>query len=417
MGVRPEDKGRTEGPEPGVAATDAWHGRTVVGLGWVSLLTDLHSETILALLPQFMSTTLGMSMATIGFIQGLAEATVAFVQLASGWLSDRLGVRKPLVFAGYTVSTLVKALLALAVLPWHVLAVRVGDRLGKGIRTPPRDAMLADAVEASAWGKAYGLHRAMDSAGAILGTLLALWLFSATGSYRTTFAWAALAGVGAMVVLIAAVREPPQPRAAAAKRVSLRGLPGRFWWFVAGYGVFSAGNVTYAFFLLRTRELGVAEVWVPAVYLLHNIVYTLAGLPAGMASDALGARRATFLTMTLHAAVCLGLALSGSAALAVALTAVYGVVLAGDGSAVRALVAELLPSELRASGMAAYRAVGGLAMLPGSWVVGWLWDSVGPDTAWLLAAALAALGAAMVASLRGNAQAEAAEAVPRDRIH
>lgn len=392
----------SEEPEPQATADSrarAWHGRTVVGLGWVSFFTDLHSEALQALLPQFMASVLGMSMASIGFIQGLAEATVAFVQLLSGWLSDRLGVRKPLVVAGYSLSTLVKSLLALAVLPWQVLAVRVGDRLGKGLRTPPRDAILADAVDAAQWGKAYGLHRAMDSAGAIGGTILAIALFGATHSYRITFALAAIAGVAAVLLLLLVVREPPVPRAAAGKPVSLKGLPRQFWWFVAAYSVFSVGNVTYAFFLLRAKELGVAEALVPAVYLLHNVVYTLAGLPAGALSDRIGARRATFLVMLLHALICLGLAWAVPPWLAVGLVAIYGVVLAGDGSAVRALVAELLPTGLRASGMAAYRALGGVMMLPGSWMVGWLWDERGAAPAWILSAALAALGAGMILGL------------------
>lgn len=382
--------------------TDTWHGRTVVGLGAVSFLTDIHSESIAALLPQFMATELGMGMAMIGFIQGLAKATVAGAQLLAGWLSDRLGVRKPFVLAGYALSTIVKTLLALALRPWHVLAVRVADRMGKGIRTPARDAMLADAVRSTQWGKAYGLHRAMDSFGAIVGTALAIVLFRATGSYRLTFAWVALGGFLAVVVLIALVHEPPVPTARAGKRLSLRELPGHFWWFAAAYGVWSLGNVTYAFLLLRCQQLGVAEAWVPAVFLLHNIVYTLAGLPAGALADRFGARRATVLTMAVHVATCLGLAATPVAWPAVALTAVYGAVLAGEGSAMRALAAELLPEHLRASGMAAYRALGGLANLPGSWVVGWLWDAYGGGPAWIAAAAMAAIGAVMVWRGRGR---------------
>ncbi len=379
---------------------DAWHGRTVLGLGGVSLLTDIHSESIAALLPQFMATELGMSMAFIGFVQGLAKATVAGIQLISGWLSDKLGVRKPFVFAGYAFSTVIKASLALATKPWHVLAIRVGDRAGKGIRTPPRDAMLADAVRETQWGKAYGLHRAMDSAGAIVGTALALALFNLTHSYRVTFAWVALGGVGAVFLLLFFVHEPPRPAAKAAKPVTLRGLPTRFWQFMIAYAIFSAGNVTYAFYLLRAQELGVPEALVPAVFLLHNTVYTFLGLPAGALSDHVGARLATLLTMGLHVLVCLGLAATGQAWVVVALTAVYGAVLAGEGSAVRALAAQLLPAHLRASGMAAYRAAGGLAMLPGSWLVGWLWDKVGAPAAWLVAAGLAAVGAALILATR-----------------
>ncbi|MBC7288048.1 MAG: MFS transporter, partial [Armatimonadetes bacterium] len=280
------------------------------------------------------------------------------------------------------------------------------DRAGKGIRTPPRDAMLADAVVAAQWGKAYGLHRAMDTGGAIAGTALALLLFRYTGSYQQTFAWAALAGAGAVLVLAALVAEPAA--AGGARRQSppvLRGYPAGFWVFVASYAIFSAANVTYAFFLLRAQDLGVPPTWVPAVYLLHNVVYAAAGLPIGALSDRFSAWKSTVSIYLLHAAVCIGLSFASTAWASVVAVAIYGVVLAGLGAATRALAAELIPSPLRASGMAIYRGVGGIAALPGSWAIGLLWDRFGPVTAWTCAAALAGVGAAVLLTL------------PRSRVH
>lgn len=375
-----------------------WFNRTVVGLGFVSLLTDIHSEAILALLPQFMRDVLGLSMAGVGLIEGLAEATVAGFNLISGWLSDRFAVRKPIIVAGYSISTALKVILVWATLPWHVLVVRMGDRVGKGVRTPPRDALLADAVDPPQWGRAYGFHRAMDTAGATVGTAFAWALFAATRSYSTVFALAAGFGVMAVVTLLAAVRDPRPTGGSLPERkpLSLRGFPRAFWVFVAAWTLFSAGRVTYAFFLLRVRELGIPDAVLPGVYLLHNIVYTATAVPAGMVSDRLGARWATLLTFLLMAGVAAGLAFAGAAWLGIALTALYGVVLASEFASVRAWAAQLAPAHLRASGIAAYRSFGLVAELPGGLLVGLLWDRVGAMEGWLLAAALTALSALLV---------------------
>jgi MFS family permease len=179
-----------------------WFNRTTLGLGFVSLLTDIHSEAILALLPQFMQDVLGLHMAGIGLLEGLAEATVAGFNLVSGWLSDKFSVRKPIIVAGYSISTVLKVVLIWATLPWQVLLVRMGDRVGKGVRTPPRDALLADAVDPAQWGRAYGFHRTMDSAGAIAGTALGWGVFAATHKYSTVFALARVARLGVALMAL-----------------------------------------------------------------------------------------------------------------------------------------------------------------------------------------------------------------------
>jgi MFS family permease len=386
----------TEAPPPDQPRP--WYNRTVFGLGIVSLLTDVHSEAILALLPQFMRDVLGLQMAGIGFIEGMAEATVAGFNLVSGWLSDKFAVRKPIMIAGYSISTAVKVLLVWATLPWQVLVVRMGDRVGKGVRTPPRDALLADAVNPAQWGRAYGFHRAMDSAGAVAGTGLGWGVFALTQSYSKAFAIAAAFGVLAVVSLVTMVREPERRERPTTSRppISFRGLPTAFWLFVAAWVVFSAGRVTYAFFLLRVKDLGVPDAMLPGVYLLHNVVYTLMAVPAGVVSDRITAKWATLLTFVLMAALALGLALAGTAWLGIALTAGYGIVLASQGASVRAWAVKLVPAHMRASGIAVYSALGLIAQLPGGLVVGLMWDHSGAASGWFLAALLAALGALMV---------------------
>lgn len=378
----------------------SWHGRTVVGLGLVSLFNDAHSEAIFALLPQFMRDVLGLSMQAVGLVDGLAQATMAGFHLVSGWISDRLGSRKPVVMVGYSLSAAAKILLIWATRPWHVLGVRVGDRVGKGLRTPARDALLADAVERAQWGRAYGFHRSMDSAGAIAGSALAWGVFAATASYTKSFAIAGICGIVAVLLLALLVRERQDGAARRRDGVSLRGFTPAFWVFTASYVLFSLGKVTYSFFLLRIKDLGAPAALVPGALLLHNICYTAAGLPMGMVSDRLTARWATLLTYFLMAATAAGMAFAKAEWLGFALTALYGVVLAGEGAAVRALATELVPQARRASGFATYAASGLLAQLPSGVVMGALWDRYGAQTAWLAAGTVALLACGFVAGLR-----------------
>lgn len=378
----------------------SWHGRTVVGLGLVSFFNDAHSDAVFALLPQFMRDVLGLSMQAVGLVDGLAQATTAAFHLISGWVSDRLGSRKPVVMAGYSLSAAAKVLLIWATRPWHVLGVRVSDRVGKGLRTPARDALLADAVERVQWGRAYGFHRTMDSAGAIAGSALAWGVFAATGNYVKSFAIAGACGVVAVLLLALLVRERRDGTARRLDGVSFRGFTPAFWLFTASYIFFSLGKVTYSFFLLRIKDLGAPAALVPGAYLLHNICYTAAGLPMGMISDRLTAPKATLLTYLLMAATAAGMAFARAEWLGFALTALYGVVLAGEGAAVRALAAELVPQDRRASGFAVYAALGLLAQLPAGVIMGALWDRYGAQVAWLAAAAVALLACTLIPALR-----------------
>jgi len=378
---------------------DSWHGRTVVGLGLVSFFNDTQSDAVFALLPQFMRDVLGLSMQAVGLVDGLAQATVAAFNLVSGWLSDQLGTRKPVVLAGYSLSAAVKLLLIWATRPWHVLGVRVADRVGKGLRTPARDALLADAVQPAQWGRAYGFHRTMDTAGAIAGSALAWGVFAATSSYAKSFAIAGICGVLAVLLLALLVREGKGTGQQQRNGISFKGFSPAFWVFTVSYVLFSLGKVTYSFFLLRVKDLGAPAALVPGAYLLHNICYTAAGLPMGVVSDKLTARWATLATYLLMAATAAGMALAGQAWMGFALTGLYGVVLAGEGAAVRALAAELVPEAQRASGLATYSALGLLAQLPAGVAMGLLWDRYGAQLAWAAAGAVALAGCAFIFTL------------------
>lgn len=388
---------RTTASDP--QQTTTWRGRNVIALGIVSFLTDIHSEAILALLPQFMVSVLGLSMSAIGAIEGIAEAGACLLKIASGWLSDKTGKRKAVVIAGYALSTVVKPLLAVATRGSHVLAVRIGDRIGKGIRTSVRDALLADSVASEHRGRAYGFHRAMDTAGAIVGTALALLLLKFFGlEYRTIFLLATVAGVLAVAALVVGVREVPPKRESvnSAKRPAQR-LAGSWTGFLVAHGIFSAGNFSYAFFMLRAKDVGFDEGWLPGLYLFHNVVYALAAFPAGRLLDRVGPRRAQPLSYLAQMLPCLGMALLATPATMFVWFALYGIQLGATGACTRATAAGLIPEGKRGTGMGIFHAVEGGGLLIAGVVGGQIWDRLDSgEVAFLAGATLALIAAILV---------------------
>ncbi|MCC7493205.1 MAG: MFS transporter [Fimbriimonadaceae bacterium] len=377
------------------ASGGSWRSRNVVTLGLVSFFTDLHSETILALLPQFMTHVLGLRPAAIGLIEGLAECTASLLKIVSGWWSDRVRRRQPVVLLGYALSTAAKPLLSLATAGWQVLAVRLADRFGKGVRSAARDALVADSVDPAQLGRAFGFHRAMDTSGAVLGTLAAVLLLRwSGGDYRRVFLAATLAGVVAVALLAGLVRDPP-PRAASGKRPRAP-LAGNLRLFLVAHGVYSAGNFSYAFFLLRAEGCGVAAAVVPLLYLWHNVVYAAVSFPAGALLDRLGPRRAQVTAYLLQALTCLGFAATSQPALLWLWFAVYGLQMGAVGGCSRATVAGLLAANRRGLGMGVFHAVEGVGLLLASIVGGQLAEHVGGPAPFVYSALLATAAALLV---------------------
>jgi len=386
-----------------------WRGRNVIALGIVSFLTDIHSEAILALLPQFMASVLGLSMSAIGAIEGVAEAGASLLKIASGWLSDKTGKRKPVVIVGYALSTVVKPLLAVASRGLHVLAVRIGDRIGKGIRTSARDALLADSVAPEHRGRAYGFHRAMDTAGAIVGTALAFLLLKVFGlEYRAIFLLATVAGVLAVAALVVGVREvPPKPKDESAAKKPAQRLAGSWTGFLVAHGIFSAGNFSYAFFMLRAKDVGFDEGWLPGLYLFHNVVYALAAFPAGRLLDRIGPRRAQPLSYLAQMLPCLGMALWATPATMLVWFALYGIQLGATGACTRATAAGLIPEGRRGAGMGIFHAVEGGGLFIAGVVGGQIWDRLDSgEVAFLTGATLALIAAILVRFALRPGQAE-----------
>ena len=443
-------------------------GANVVALAAVSFFTDLSSEMIYPLLPLFLTATLGASAATLGLIEGAAESTAALLKLASGWWSDRVRRRKPLVLAGYAIASVARPLVALASSGAQLLAIRLTDRVGKGIRSSPRDALIADSVDASMRGRAFGFHRAADHAGAVAGPLVAFVLLEWGGlSLRTVFALAAIPAAAAMLVLALRVREPARDRvgpdaaeivpalaqvdgasadesagAAAGVAGSVAGsatgdaaragarqpgapprlhdatiasrdqhpgtaagvdpardttpasgagprLPRGFWAFLGAVVVFTLGNSSDAFLLLRAAQLGVAAPLIPVLWAALHVVKSASSTPGGALSDRVGRKPLIVGGWLLYALVYLGFARAGATWHAWALFAVYGVFFGLTEGSEKALVTDLVAREQRGRAFGWYNLAVGIAALPASLLFGRLWDHGGPALAFTVGAAFA----------------------------
>lgn len=374
-------------------------GRTVIALAVVSFLTDVSSEMIYPLLPVFLAGTLGASAAMIGAIEGAAETTASLLKLWSGWWSDRVRRRKPLVVFGYTVSSLARPLVAVAQSASHVLAIRLVDRVGKGVRGAPRDALIADSVDPAARGRAFGFHRAADHAGAVLGPLLAFAMIQYAGAdVRTVFWLAAIPAAIAVVAVIAFVREAPQPAeravASPAPRIDGARLPARFWGYLGVLLVFTLGNSTDAFLLLRAQQLGVPVAALPILWAALHLVNSAASTAGGTLSDRVGRVPTLIGGWAVFALVYFGFAEASSAAQAWGLFLAYGLFFALTEGPERALVADMVPASARGTAFGWFNVTIGLGALPASLLFGWLWDRHGAEVAFRTGAALAVTAAA-----------------------
>ena len=393
----------TQPPAAGQAARPKL-ARNVLILGAVSFLTDVSSEMIYPLLPVFIGTVLGASATSIGLIEGAAESAAALLKFVSGWWSDRMGRRKPLVVAGYALAGLVRPLVGLAQSVSHVLAIRLTDRVGKGIRTAPRDALIADSVDAKSRGRAFGFHRAADHAGAVLGPLVAFVLLERAGAeIRTLFLLAGIPAALALIVVITGVREAPrQPatvKAVAVQPARLRSLGRRYWTVLGVILLFTMGNSTDAFLLLRAADLGVPLAQIPLLWAMLHVVKSLSSTPGGALSDRVGRRPLLVAGWLLFAAVYFAFGRATAAWHVWALFAIYGVYFGLTEGTEKALVADLVAPSARGTAFGGFNLAISLGALPASVIFGLWWDRVGPRAAFDFGAAIAVVAAAAAALL------------------
>ena len=389
--------------------------RAVWMLGFVSLFTDMGSEIVHSLLPVLLATTLGASMLTIGLLEGAAEATVLFTKVFSGWASDALGRRKPLVLFGYGLAAVVKPLFPLAGTVAAVATARLLDRFGKGIRGAPRDALVADITPAAIRGAAFGLRQSMDTIGAVIGPLLAVVLMTVFADDIRSVLWVAvIPGFIAVLLLATAVREPPDTPTRTARlpitREGLSRLGAPFWRLAALGGLVALARFSEAFLVLRASDRGLPVAWVPMVLVVMSVVYAASAYPAGWLSDRMP--RGRLLAAGMFALV-LGdalLAVDGGVGLAFAGIAVWGLHMGLTQGILASLVVDRVPAAYRATAFGMFNLVSGVALLVASGGAGALWEVAGPPAAFWAGAAMAAV--AGIVALRAREHSSPIDPAP-----
>ena len=396
--------------------------RNVWAVSLTSFFMDISSEMVLNILPLYLSSVLGVRTSVIGLIEGLAEATASLLKVFSGWLSDRLRARKWLAVAGYGISAFTKPFFYGANAWVTILVVRWADRVGKGIRTAPRDALVADSIHPSQRGLAFGFHRAADTGGAMLGLIIALVVISATQSrtvvlQRSSFQTLVLVSLipAALAVLSLAIgaREPIERSKAEAPKISFKGLGRPFLIFMLIVGLFDLGNSSDAFLVLRAQERGLNVLGILGMLITFNLAYTLLSAPAGSLSDRIGRRTLIVGGWLVYSVIYLGFALARSGWHVWALYAVYGVYYGMAYGTSKALVADLVSPALRGTAYGTYNMVLGLLDFPASLIAGFLWQGVGDwqgfgaSAPFYFGAVLALIAAVMMAvwkppAARGN---------------
>ena len=394
--------------------------RNVWAASGTSFLTDVSSEMLLNVLPLFLSNVLGVRVWAVGVVEGLADATASILKLYSGWLSDRLGTRKWPAVAGYAISAVSKPFYLLASAWGTVAAIRWGDRVGKGVRTAPRDALLADSTTPQRRGLAFGLHRAADTAGAVIGIGVSIWVVQQVQgggalleaeTFRSLVLWSlvpAFLGVGVLAIGARDIgrrkggEEDSKSGDAGRPRPGLRGLGRGFAAFVVCSVVFELGNSADAFLVLRAQERGLSVAGILWLLLAFNVVYTLVSTPAGALADRIPRKRVVAAAWALYALVYLGFAMAESVTHVAALYLLYGCYHGLAAGAARAMVADLVPATRRGTAYGGYAAAIGLATLPASVLAGVLWeglfawDGFGPAAPFVFGAAMASAAAVLL---------------------
>ncbi len=384
--------------------------RNVVILGFVSLLNDGASEMIYPLLPVFLTAVLGAGPAALGIIEGIAESTASFLKLTSGYISDRVKRRKGWIVAGYSISNMIRPLIAVVSTWPQVLGLRFSDRVGKGLRTSPRDAIIADSTLPEFRGMAYGFHRAMDHGGAIIGPLLATGLLlilhdTPQENLKTVFLLSFFPGLLAVFLLFAGLKESPAdgPRPVPSSGFNFRAawaqMPLGFRKYLAIILAFTLGNSADAFLLLRAQQLGVPVTLLPAIWVALHVVKMGSSVPGGILSDRIGRKKVIVTGWIVYALVYGGFAFASSQWHAWALFLTYGIYFGLTEGVEKALVADFAPAHLRGSAFGLYHLTVGLGAFPASLLFGLVWQKFGAATAFGMGAGLAMLASVMLSGL------------------
>jgi MFS family permease len=384
-------------------------GRNVFVAGLVSFFMDVSSEMIYPLVPLFLANVLGVNKSVIGLIEGIAESTASLLKVFSGWFSDKIGNRKWLMVAGYGISTLSRPIVALATGWQHVMGSRFMDRFGKGVRTAPRDAIIAESSEKTHLGMAFGFHRSMDTMGAVVGPAIAFFLLGIfSNNYRIVFWLSMIPGVIAVLLIIFFIKEKKKvfPVHAERPKLTLKHFDWRFKFFLVIATLFAIGNSSDVFLILRAQQTGISTVMIPVVYLLFNLIYSISAIPAGIAADRFGKKRVILLGFVLFAILYYGFAVAKDTTAIWVLFAFYGLFMGLTEGIQKAFLATIIPQDFKATAFGIYNTAVGLAMFPASFIGGWLWDHVSPSATFFFGAITASLSTILfvifIAAIRRN---------------
>ncbi len=364
--------------------------RNVVVLGLVSLFTDLSSQMVFPLIPLFLTSVLGAGAYVVGIVEGAAETTASFIKILSGFWSDKIRRRKPFILFGYALSSFTKPLFAFAQAWPFVIFIRVIERIGKGIRNAPRDAIIAESVNENVRGKVYGFHRAMDGIGSVLGAVFAFILLPVLG-FRNLFLFAFVPSIIAVFVIIF-VKEAKNENKPVKKKdqdniqkISFKDFPKKLKWLIIISGIFALSNFGYAFLLLRAKSMGFTDQTAIFLYALFYIAYVVCAIPSGMLSDKIGRKPLLAAAYVIFLITSFGLIFVSNIYSIILFFITYGIFYAMIDGVQRAFVADLAPKHLKATALGAFHMTIGLAALPGGLAAGLLWDKIGPTATFIYA--------------------------------
>jgi len=364
--------------------------QNILLLGFVSLFTDLSSQMVFPLIPLFLTSVMGTSASVVGIVEGSAQATASLFKVISGFWSDKIKKRKPFVLFGYSLSTLMKPLFAFASTWLFVLFIRIFERIGKGVRDAPRDAIIAESCKRSVRGKAYGFHRAMDGVGSVLGAILALILLPLLG-YKNLFLFAFIPSILAVLTIFFIKEKNKSLKKKIKKetqRTSFKELSLNLKLFILASSVFALGHFGYPFLLLKAKNLGLTDHSSILLYVFFYIIYVLFSIPSGMLSDKFGRKPILIMSYTLFGFISFGLIFVSSIKSLMLFFILYGVFYAMIDGAQRAFVADLAPKHLKATALGTFYTLIGIVALPGGFIAGFLWDKINPTATFIYAITL-----------------------------
>lgn len=370
--------------------------RNILFTGITSFLTDTSVKMIYSVMPMFLM-SIGASKASLGLIEGVAESTASLIKALSGFWSDRIGKNKPFMLAGYAISALILPLYAFVISPMQVLVLRFAERFGKGIRTAPRDSLIAGSVTNNETGKSFGFQKAMDNSGAIAGPLIAFTLLSLfPDNFRLIFIIAGIPALAGIFVIIFGIKEARKNRTDLIKKFRFRDFSKRYWFFLGIIFIFTLGNSTDALLLVKANEAGIKVAFIPLVYLITNLVSVVAAIPAGSLSDRIGKEKLLIAGFLIYTVVYLFFGMNVDKIALFILFALYGLYSAATDGVQKAFVADMTDRNKKGTALGIYNALLGITLLPASIIAGVLYDRVNSSVPFRFGAAMSALAAVLM---------------------